>query len=425
MEQIISETLSKQSAIHLLQEEKFKTNLIKIYFQRPLKAPEATYNALISMVLPRGTKKFQTAREISMELERLYGAYFDTRVVKKGERQVLEFTLGVGDLRYIEDQSLLDKAYQLIEGILYDPLMDGGQFREGILQQEIQNLRQRIESRINDKNQYALERCIEAMCEEEAFALYEWGRIEDLENLPTQELTKQYQRLVNESPVDIVAVGNLNMETLRDLGHRLRLNQSKQLVYINREKILFPPAKDRPRYVKEKLEVSQGKLTIGYRTNIPYESELYPALMLYSHLLGGGAHSKLFLKVREEKSLCYYIYCKLEKFKSILLVSCGIEAEKYEEVLTVINQQLELTKAGEITDEEMENTRKAMINTVLGMKDNQNALADYYHSQILSGEMVSPGEMIEKIKKVTKEQVMEVAAHVAMDTVYFLSNSEA
>ena len=57
---------------------------------------------------------------------------------------------------------------------------------------------------------------------------------------------------------------------------------------------------------------------------IEYEDEDYEASVLFASVLGGGANSKLFNEIREEKSLSYYIYAKLDKFKSIMLIASGI-----------------------------------------------------------------------------------------------------
>lgn len=422
MSQLMSRTLKGNVNLHLIMEEKFKTNLIKVYFQRPLLDKEVTYNALLPMVLQRGTLNYDTSKKLSKKLEDLYGAYLDGNIFKKGEKQIIEFSLGTADLRYIEDKSLLRNSVKLLNELINQPVLEGDCFRNQYVQQEINNLSNRIQARVNDKNNYAVERCLEEMCSEEPFKLHELGKLEDLKTIGAENLYKHYENILKTSPVDIVAIGNLEIDSLAALFEEELMLSKGNTIQIEREKIDFQP-KDL-KNIKEAMDVNQGKLSIGFRTNIPFESPEYPALMVYTNLLGGGAHSKLFLKVREERSLCYYIYSRLEKFKSIMYISCGIEVDKYNEAIEVIKQQLDAIQKGDVSDQELEVTKKAMINSVKGMADNNNALVDYYHSQILGKQIVTPSEIIERIQRVSKEEVIAIADKIKMDTVYFLSNEK-
>ncbi len=79
------------------------------------------------------------------------------------------------------------------------------------------------------------------------------------------------------------------------------------------------------------MEITQGKLVMGYRANVDYaDTDRYYALVVGSNVLGGGPHSKLFVNVREKESLCYYIFSSIEKYKSILFISSGIETKDYD-----------------------------------------------------------------------------------------------
>lgn len=416
------EEIATGVTLHTLHEDKFKTNLIKFYFRRPLTQDEVTYNALLPKILQRGTEGFETSKKLSRELEYLYGAYLDGQVIKKGESQIIDFSLGIADLRFVDDQSLLKDSVNLLNELIYKPYRIDGFFKKEYLQQEKANLEKKIKARVNDKNRYAVERCIEEMCENENFRLYEYGKIDDLEGINQENLFRYYQQLITKSPLDIVVVGNIDKEVIKkELLNQFRFER-QDIIEIPREEIMVKPKE--VKFVRESMEINQGKLTMGFRTNISYDDPTYPALMVYVNLLGGGAHSKLFLKVREERSLCYYIYSRMEKFKSIMLVSCGIEFTKYEETVEVIKQQLEEIKKGNITDEELENTKKAMINSVKEMGDNVNSIADFYYGQVITNQYITPKELIKSIEAVKKEDVAAVGEKILLDTIYFLENGQ-
>ena len=72
-------------------------------------------------------------------------------------------------------------------------------------------------------------------------------------------------------------------------------------------------------------------------------------MLVYSSILGGGPHSKLFINVREKASLAYYAFARLEKFKGLMFVSAGIDVDKDEQTLDIIMEQLNAMTKGDIT----------------------------------------------------------------------------
>jgi len=415
-----SEKISEGINIHTIKTDKFKTSLINFYLQRPLNTEEVTYNSLTSMVLQRGTENYKTSKEISKKLEYLYGSQLYGNVRKKGERQILEFSLRTADTSYIEDKNMQREAIRLLNNLVNKPLIEEDGFRAAYVQQEKVNLSNKIKGRLNDKMQYSLERLVEEMCVKEGYRLHEYGREEDLSGISPQNLYNHYRRVMKESPIDIVVVGNhahnnIKNQILENIGFNT-------IIPIIPQDIQLAEAPATPKKVVNEMEINQAKLSMGYRVDLPYSDPLYPAMILYTNILGGGAHSKLFLKVREEKSLCYYIFAKLEKFKSLLMISCGIEADKYDITTEVIGQQLEEMRRGSITDEEMRNAKRAIENSVRAMGDNAGALAEFYYSQIIGKPFYEIEELLSKIEGVTTEQLMAVAEKVKLDTIYFLKS---
>ena len=86
--------IKKGIRLFVLPTGKFKTVTISFCFHRDLDN-DYTYNALIPAVLRRGCEGFTTLKDIQRHLESLYGALFDVGVQKKGERQILRFSMEV------------------------------------------------------------------------------------------------------------------------------------------------------------------------------------------------------------------------------------------------------------------------------------------------------------------------------------------
>jgi len=422
MNNVKSEEIKPNVFLHTLKEDKFKTNLINFYFKRQLSEEEVTYNALLPMVLQRGTNVYKTSMDLSKKLEDLYGAYVSGDVTKKGEKQIIRFSISIADENYIEKNNILHEGVALINNILTNSILDNGVFVKNYVHQEKDNLENRINARINDKMKYAVDRCIEIMCEDEKYGIYEYGNVSDLENITAENLYNHYKKVITTSPLDIIAVGNMDHNDIKEvLLDNLEINIDKTISLENKIEDVNP---SRVKEEKEKMDINQGKLTLGYRTNISHNDPLYPALMLYSSILGGGAHSKLFVKVREENSLCYYIFSRVEKYKSLMLISSGIEIENFEMAKDIISKQLVEMEKGNITDKEIDHAKKSIVNSIREFGDSASSLSEYLYGQVFSNNIETIEDLIIKIESVTIDQIVEVANKIQLDTVYFLTNKE-
>ena len=75
---------------------------------------------------------------------------------------------------------------------------------------EKRNVKQIIESKIDNKARYSLDRCIEEMFKDKPYGLYKFGYIEDLEKITPQSLYKYYKELINTSKIDIFCSGAID-----------------------------------------------------------------------------------------------------------------------------------------------------------------------------------------------------------------------
>ena len=173
--------------------------------------------------------------------------------------------------------------------------------------------------------------------------------------------------------------------------------------------------------VTESMEVTQGKLILGLDVHLEKEDLRYDAL-LYNSILGGSANSKMFQNVREKAHLAYVASSNYLRYKNNIFINCGIEIGNYEKALEVIKQQIEDMKNGEFTEEDIQNAKKGILSTIKTIDDEQDTQITYYFGQELSQSEVSIEEYVQKIEKVTKEDIMHIAQNVAIHTIYFLKD---
>jgi predicted Zn-dependent peptidase len=172
------------------------------------------------------------------------------------------------------------------------------------------------------------------------------------------------------------------------------------------------------------MDVSQAKLCLGFRTNTPPGSEDYYKLLVYNGILGGGIHSKLFQNVREKASLAYYVFSRIEKFKGLMVVSSGIETENREKAEEIILEQMEEIRKGNISDYEFDSTIKTIETGVRSLSDNQIQMVDFYLSQAIINGKDNFESLIKKVKSVTKQDVIDIASKIKLDTKYFLTSNK-
>lgn len=407
--------------LHEIKTEKFKTNLIAVFLTTELTRENVTKNAVISAILRRGSQNLKTQEEISKQMENLYGASFDCGLDKTGDNQVLKFYIETVNDTFLPktNENILKTAIQNLLEIIFNPYTENEAFIKEYLEQEKNNIKQRIEGKKDNKAIYSLERCIQEMYQNEPFGLYKFGYIEDLEKINEKNLYEYYKKLIDNCKIDIFVSGNIddktteiieNDENIKKLKSR---NPKYNISKIERKEI------KKEKIITDHLEVSQGKLVIGLDVDIEDENLKYDVLV-YNCILGGTANSKLFQNVREKAHLAYVASSSYLKHKNNIFINCGIEISNYEKTLGLIKKQIEDIKNADFTNEEVENAKQGIIATIKTIDDEQDTTINYLFGQELATTKVSLDEYMKNIKKINKEDVVNIAKKVNINTIYFL-----
>ena len=411
--------IGKNVKLTLIPESKFKTNLISVYIQRKLDRNEVTKNALLPGILKSGCNKYKTLGQLTDREEELYGSYLHAGASKRGESQVLGFSILSVNEKYL-DEKILGQCIEFLNEIINNPLVIDGGFNEEYLNIEKEILKDSIMSIINDKGNYAMKRTNEIMFEGEPYSINGKGYIEDLDNIDRVSLYEHYKEVLKTSPIEIMIEGEFEETEVVEL--------IKEKFQFDRENIIDIPKEeyykevDEVKEVKENMDIAQGKLVMGYRCNVDYlDEEKYYSLLLGSRILGGGADSKLFINVREKESLCYTIYSTIQKSKSTMMVCSGIEAQNYEKTVNLVKEQVQKLKDGDITESEISNAKIAFINSLNSLNDEIGRISDFYFSQSISKNKSDLDQIKNMINKSTKEDIVEAVKNIELDTIYFLS----
>ena len=411
--------IGKNVKLTLIPESKFKTNLISVYIQRKLDRNEVTKNALLPGILKSGCNKYKTLGQLTDREEELYGSYLHAGASKRGESQVLGFSILSVNEKYLDDK-ILGQCIEFLNEIINNPLVIDGGFNEEYLNIEKEILKDSIMSIINDKGNYAMKRTNEIMFEGEPYSINGKGYIEDLDTIDRVGLYEHYKEVLKTSPIEIMIEGEFEeTEVVELIKEKFQFDRGN-IIDIPKEE--YYKEVDKVKEVKETMDIAQGKLVMGYRCNVDYlDEEKYYSLLLGSRILGGGADSKLFINVREKESLCYTIYSTIQKSKSTMMVCSGIEAQNYEKTVNLVKEQVQKLKDGDITESEISNAKIAFINSLNSLNDEIGRISDFYFSQSISKNKSDLDQIKNMINKSTKEDIVEAVKNIELDTIYFLS----
>ena len=412
---------------HMIQTNKFKTNLFAIFLSVPLNRQSVTQNALIPAVLRRGTANLKTQEEISIELENMYGATLDCGVEKTGDNQTLKFYLEtLNDTFLPEQENLSKKAIELLLDVVFNPLTENGNLKKEYVDSEKKTIKRLIEGKIDNKDMYAYNRCIEEMYKNKPYGLYKYGYIEDLDKIDEKNLYEAYKKLLDESKIDIFVSGNYGNDDIIDVINEniniknLKPREDKHIINTEEKE---RKEKVEVQTIQEPKDITQGKLVIGLDIDF-YEPDSKYAMCLYNVILGESATSKMFQNVREKAGLAYSARSTYVRQKNNIFIRAGIEIANYEKALNIIKEQLEDMKNGKFTDEDIENAKKYMVAGIKTVQDEQDSEITYYMGQELSGRLIYFEDYINKINAVTREQIDQIAKNININTIYFLKNNE-
>ena len=397
---------------------RFKQSVLSIQFVRPMRRDEAAMNALLPAVLLRGCEGAPDLRDITLRLDDLYGASVGALVRRVGDYQTTGLHCGFIEDRYaLQGDAIAAPMFDFLRQLLLQPVLENGVFRADYVESEKKNLIATIESQKNDKRAYASSQTIKKMCAEDSFGIPRLGEKEQVASITAQTLYDHYQRVLRESPIHLFYVGSADPEQIaKQLTDMLRS--------MDRNPVVLPPQtayqdSGRGEYT-EQLDVTQGKLCMGFVTPITLRSDDFAAMQVMNVIFGAGMTSKLFMQIREKMSLCYDIGSGYHSSKGIMTVSAGIEFQHETLVREQVLTQLDACRAGEISGDELLAAKQALLAQLQSTHDSPGAIEGYYATAALSGLTWTPEVYMDKVSAVTIEDVAKAAQQLQLHTVYFL-----
>ena len=164
-------------------------------------------------------------------------------------------------------------------------------------------------------------------------------------------------------------------------------------------------------------ESDQAHLVLGFRAFDMFDERRY-ALRVLANLLGGGMSSRLFMRIREKMGAAYYIGAgaDLSLDHGLLSISAGVDRKKIEPVVSAILEECATLRDIAVPDVELQKAKDHMLGgLILGLETSDDLASFYGGQEVLTGGVVSPELLTEKIKKVTARGIQDVARAVFKD----------
>ena len=304
--------------------------------------------------------------------------------------------------------------------LLFHPIVEKGGFSKSFVESEKKNLICAIEAQRNDKRAYASAQLLKHMCAKDSFGVPRLGEVSQVKKITAKKAYDHYQKILEQSQIDLFYVGEAEPAAVAQGLTALFAPLKRQYSPLPAQ-TPFQPAEGGVH--REQMEVAQGKLAMGFTTDITVTDPRFAAMQVCNTVFGGGMTSKLFMNIREKQSLCYDIGSSYYGSKGIVTVSAGIDCDKAELVQEEILAQLKACCAGELTENELTAAKEALLSGLRSTHDSPGAIENYYATTALSGLGLTPADYMQRVRQVTAQQVALAAQSLRKHTVYFLEGA--
>lgn len=400
-------------------DKRYKKNLISVAFSTQLNEDTATENVIVPVLLTKCNSKLPTYKAFNNKMSRLYASGIGGTVGRNYDLQTISFgAYYLDDIYALAGEKMTEIMTDILIDCLASPVTENGVFSAKLTELEKKTVIDNIETAINDKRSYAIERAMRTICNGEPASVCSYGTVEKAQQITPDSAYKAYRRMLETVPCEIICTG---CSDFKGVAEKFAAAFEKVGRHdIENTAIAISPIKDKTEEVTERLTVNQSKLVLGFKSH----SDDDAALVLLQKIFGGTTSSKLFQNVREKMSLCYYCSAARNDLKGIMLVNSGVENENIEKTKNAVIEQLEEIKNGNFTDEDINFAEMAIKNDFKSVADSAGNVSNWYFDCIRKNDIITPEEKLERYLGVSKERIIAAAKSMVLDSVYVLTGNE-
>ena len=412
------QTIQNNVSLTFLPADKFKRNRISISFIVPNEKEKATMYAVMPTLMERGYEDYPDMCMFSRKLNAMYGSNFSATTSVVGQNRILRFTMqGIKNQYCINGENLLGEMVDVLLGVIFRPCVEDGGFIGDWLEVEKVKLREEIEGEINEKRGYCIKNAQRKFFGENKNGVERLGYLEDIDGITPTALYRCYKELISDSIVEIMVTAEED-ETIKEkfaAAFADRKTASSPVLPVE-----VMPQTDVQTF-SESMDIVQGKVCLFYTVKRPLTEDERYAMLVASAIYGGTASSRLFKNVREKQSLCYYCAAAYNGFSGSMRVDSGVEHENCEKTIAAMQKELTDLIEGEITQQEISETKLVLLNSLDAVHDGLHGLEAWYLNEAIRGTWTSPEQVKERVEAVTEQDIRDVLSLLHLNVVYKLT----
>ena len=407
---------------HFVQSKKFKTNKITIRFTAPLSLETVAGRMLSASMLETANKAYPTSQAFRRYLASLYGADISTSAYRRGQAHILDLTFTYVRDEFLSKKNVLtSRILELVEQILFAPLVLDGAFEPTLFEIEKKQLLASLATDMDDSFYFAHKELDSLFFHDERLQL----RYSDLRNSISNESPESsytcFQDALKNDRIDFFFLGDFNEVEITESLNSLPLTARKSDVTIQYHQSYSNVLQEG----MVQRNVGQSILEMGYHSPVKYGDDQHLPMLVMNGLLGEFAHSKLFTNVRENAGIAYTVSSQLDLFSGLLRMYAGIDRGNRNQARKMMNHQLMDLKKGNFTDFELYQTKEMIRRSLLIAQDSQHTLVERIYLTALFGKATFDIDwLLEKLESVDKEAVCKAANSLKLQAIYFMEGVE-
>ena len=400
--------------LHIINTDKFKTVTVDVNFRRKIKKEEITVRNLLKELIVNSSFNYPTERSLIIQTERLYDLKLLSSNYRIGTYSILSFKTRFLNEKYTEE-GMNEESIKFLLDLIFKPNLDN----------DVDKCKKKIEKGIlslsDNKIKYSLFKLLETT-ENMPYSYNTYGYKEDLDKITNEDIKKYYDSVISDDIVDVFVVGEVDENKIKQIFKEY----FKVSTFHKSELSLLVSELPRNRKINQFIEfdnVNQTQLTMLCSLNGLTDYERKYVLPVYNELLGGSSNSILFDTVREKNSYAYYVNALVKPYDNILMIYSGIEKGNDRAVVKLIEKSLSEISRGKFDVDKLESSKKTLISAIEGSLDNPISIINNYYAKVLV-DALDVEEKIEKIKKVSVDDIVTVSKKVSVHTLFLLEAAD-
>lgn len=410
--------LVKGVHLHFVPSTKFKTNTIKVRFSAPMKSHTVGGRVLVASMLETANQLYPTAQAFREKLASLYGASYTTSISRRGLVHYVDINLTFLRDAYLSKKNVItNEILDFLKVSLFAPLLEKNAFEQATFEIEKKNILSDLESEIEDHYYHAHQELNKLFYQEKNLQIPRFGTVELLQKETPETSFALFQEMLQRDQIDIFFVGEFNELGIREKLSKFSFTARKKEIQLHYQQAISNVTREH----LERRSAHQSILELGYAFSTSYGDPDHLSLIVLNGLLGGFAHSKLFVNIREKESLAYTISSNMDIFTGMLRIYAGIDKENRMKALSLINRQITDLKRGNFLAQELKQTKNMLQNAVLLAQDRQETLVENsYLAAVLGNRFLPLDDWLLALQKVTREDIIRVARELQLQAIYFM-----